>query len=311
MTTTFTSASVSQTCRATWPETQYTLTKKYDAYNFLGSNGFAQYLSKEQALQAGLVRTDGGVIYIGVDNKTVLDPRTSLGRPSVRVESHDEFSSGLLIADIEHLPGNACGLWPAFWLLFDLRSDYSEIDIIEGVSLDTADEITLYTDNECYVDLRTDMIGTEENNYCRGPNHDQGVTADLTLFEGRDVTRKSCGVKAPKGGVWALLLDENNIKVWFFGRCRIPEDISKDKPDPSGWGTPIMKLGRGTCNIVEAWKKMKIVINITFCGHWPEGVWEVSGCAAKTKTECREYVAQNPKDFVEGYFLINWIKTFQ
>jgi hypothetical protein len=42
---------------------------------------------------------------------------TIRGRPSVRLESKLSYTKGLFLADIKHMPGNACGIWPAFWTL--------------------------------------------------------------------------------------------------------------------------------------------------------------------------------------------------
>ena len=34
------------------------------------------------------------------------------------------------------------------------------------------------------------------------------------------------------GGVYAHIWDEQSIKVWFFTRQTIPDDINKDTPNP-------------------------------------------------------------------------------
>ena len=48
---------------------------------------------------------------LGVDSATVID-KHSEGRKSVRLESKEEFDSGLLVVDFEHMSGNVCGIWP-------------------------------------------------------------------------------------------------------------------------------------------------------------------------------------------------------
>ena len=35
------------------------------------------------------------------------------GRGSIRVESKEAFNQVMIIADIEHVPSGACGIWPA------------------------------------------------------------------------------------------------------------------------------------------------------------------------------------------------------
>ena len=102
----------------------YKLDKKLDASNFLGSfdfinthdkytSGCASYVSKDEAMSMGLARTVGNQIYLGVHNNSVIDVTPQGGRKSVRLESHDTIDSGIVIADFEHLPANACGMWPA------------------------------------------------------------------------------------------------------------------------------------------------------------------------------------------------------
>jgi hypothetical protein len=70
-----------------------------------------------KALSLGIISATSTQVYIGVDssNKAELigSSKTKHGRDSVRLESKDTFDSGLLIADIEHMPGTACGVWPS------------------------------------------------------------------------------------------------------------------------------------------------------------------------------------------------------
>lgn len=56
-------------------------------------------------------------MYIGVDAshkaKSIGSSKVRHGRDSVRLESKETYDSGLLIADIEHMPGTTCGVWPS------------------------------------------------------------------------------------------------------------------------------------------------------------------------------------------------------
>ncbi len=78
------------------------------------SNGFVNYLSYDDAISQGLAKYVGNQVYLGVDFRNrIADGDSSVGRSSIRLEARRPFSSGLLIADIAHMPGNACGIWPA------------------------------------------------------------------------------------------------------------------------------------------------------------------------------------------------------
>lgn len=71
------------------------------------THGFVDYVSKDTANNNGLIESSGSNIIMRVDNHTV----TPEGRPSVRIESSKSYDSGLIIVDIEHMPGSICGTW--------------------------------------------------------------------------------------------------------------------------------------------------------------------------------------------------------
>jgi hypothetical protein len=102
----------------------YELDKKFDSSNFLDSFDFiethdkytgccASYVSKEDATSMGLARTIGDQVYLGVDNSSIYNVMPDGGRKSVRLEGYDTIDSGIIVADFEHLPANACGMRPA------------------------------------------------------------------------------------------------------------------------------------------------------------------------------------------------------
>lgn len=105
---------------------EYSLVESFTGSNFFDNfefntatdptHGFVTYLGQSAAESAGLVNiTSSGSVYLGVDSKTVLDPNNGTGRSSVRVQSKKSYTNGLFLADIQHMPQSACGIWPAFW----------------------------------------------------------------------------------------------------------------------------------------------------------------------------------------------------
>jgi hypothetical protein len=63
------------------------------------------------------------------------------------------------------------------------------------------------------------------------------------------------------------------IKIWFWPRGSIPEDIQAGGPTPDNWGLPT--------------------------SNWAGNTWEDS-CVAKTSvSSCAAYVGDNPSAFVE------------
>lgn len=90
----------------------------FDQFSFWNStdptHGFVDYLDRETAQGSGLIKADGGQFHMGVGTAKQV---SSSGRPSVRITSNKSYNSGLVILDLEHMPTNACGTWPAFWMV--------------------------------------------------------------------------------------------------------------------------------------------------------------------------------------------------
>jgi hypothetical protein len=90
----------------------------FDQFDFFNgsdpTHGYVDYVEREYAESAGLIRNDYGKIYMGVDHTGVT---SKAGRPAVRIESTKTYDSGLIIVDIGHMPGGICGTWPAFWMV--------------------------------------------------------------------------------------------------------------------------------------------------------------------------------------------------
>lgn len=73
------------------------------------THGFVAYQSYNASSEAKLISSTPGNIRMGVDSSNT----TPGGRPSVRLTSKNSYSNGLVVVDIEHMPGGICGTWPA------------------------------------------------------------------------------------------------------------------------------------------------------------------------------------------------------
>jgi hypothetical protein len=89
-----------------------TYSKAEDYENGDPTNGFVNYLPYGEAVSKGLVKVVNNQVYLGADSSSKIST-SAQGRDSIRLESKESFTMGLLIADIAHMPGNACGVWPA------------------------------------------------------------------------------------------------------------------------------------------------------------------------------------------------------
>jgi hypothetical protein len=162
------------------------------------TNGAVNYLSKKDAISRGLASTANNQVRLAVDSSSVVD--VALGRSAVRLESKKTFEKGLLVADIEHMPGNSCGTWPALyvplpcsllrpapftrapankssnvsWTFNFAENPYGEVDILEGTiqMSQSSNSVSLHTCGTCHFedlggigDIRPDcnLCGDTEN----------------------------------------------------------------------------------------------------------------------------------------------------
>lgn len=86
----------------------------FDGFNFFDDDdptwGYVNYLERTVAQDQGLISTDNGSVFMGVDAKAVASGR---GRSSVRIETKESYDGGLIAIDVAHMPGGICGTWPA------------------------------------------------------------------------------------------------------------------------------------------------------------------------------------------------------
>jgi hypothetical protein len=124
-----------------------------------------------------------------------------------------------------------------------------EIDILEGVNLQSGNKATLHTNAGCSFD-GSSCLG---NLGCSKPAGGSNSYGD--------------GFNANNGGVYALEWTNSRLDIWFFGRGSEPEDVLGDTPDPSQWGTPITTFAGGNgCDIDSHFQNQNIVFDTTFCG---------------------------------------------
>jgi len=228
----------------------YTLTQNYTGANFYSgfdfftnpdpTDGHVQFLSMTDANDtqiAGLI--NGGnatmAVFLGVDSQN----NAPNGRSSVRVSSTQAFHHGLFITDIAHMPGGICGTWPAFWMVGQNWPADGEIDIIEGVNDQATNSMTLHTNAGIVVqNSTTEFAGILETANCNINAPNQPTNAGCSITANSGLTFGS-GFNTAGGGVYATEWTSDFIKIWFFPRGSVPQDIAQGSPSPSGaWGAP-------------------------------------------------------------------------
>ena len=136
-----------------------------------------------------------------------------------------------------------------------------EIDIIEGVNLNSYDTITLHTAAGCTPSVGSGgQSGTSTN-----PNTDCGAGGGYNGCSVQNNNPVGYGTPfdANGGGVYAMLWESSGIQIWNFARSAIPGDITSGNPNPSGWGTPVANFAG--CNFDQYFQDMNIVGCPPFC----------------------------------------------
>ncbi|USW54883.1 Putative glycoside hydrolase family 16, concanavalin A-like lectin/glucanase domain superfamily [Septoria linicola] len=277
----------------------------FDQFDFFDqpdpTNGFVSYKPQDEAWNAKLISNTSSNIIMGVDSDSV----TPYGRNSVRITSKKAYSSGLIVVDIDHMPGGICGTWPAFWMVGPNWPNGGEIDMLEGVNDQTMNDVTLHTGPGCSITNNGGFSGELKYTGCASSGDNNtgcqiGATSTKTY---------GSGFNTNKGGVYATEWTSNYISVFFFPRGSVPDDVLGNSPQPSTWGTPIAKFS-GDCDMASAFTDQQIVFDTTFCGDWAGKTWSSSSCSAKADT-CNAFVENNPSAFKDAYWSVNALKVYQ
>ena len=248
-------------------------------------------------------------MFIGVDHASKgadLD-----GRSSVRIESQDKYNGGLFIAKFNHLPKVACGAWPAFWMTGDKWPVDGEIDIYEQWNMASHNLVTLHTGSpeqvgECIL-KQEEFAGKLDTYDCwnDAPSHWPN--------QGCGVTETNGQWGKPTGGVYATDWTEEGIRVWSWGNGDEPADIKNGAPDPSKWGSPIFALTKNNCDITRAFKNLRLVLNIDFCGDaaGQDGLWKQACSTLTEEATCVDHVRNNPDAFADVFWEVAYIDVYQ
>jgi hypothetical protein len=308
-------------CCSSFCSAAYSLQTNYSGVNFFNgwtfftdgdpTHGYVNYVSQQQAQSEGLIKASASSVYIGADNSRVSSGR---GRDSVRITSTASYNSGLFAIDLLHMP-EGCGTWPAFWMVGPDWPNNGEIDIIEGVNTQTADQTTLHTNQGC-------NMGNESTSLFSGHWGTTGSgkpSTDCWVNDPNQYSNAGCGIIGTAnsygppfnnqgGGVYAFEWTNTFMRSFYFPRNRIPADLVSDKPNPSSWGLPYAYFTLGTDCPPSKFKNNQIVINLTFCGDWAGNVFDQM-CPGMGS--CQTYVQNNPGKFVNAYWNIQYLKVYQ
>jgi len=277
------------------------------------TNGYVDYVSRSVAFDKGLAYVnDKGQAVMKVDSDNVAWGR---GRQAVRLFSKKTYTRGLFIFDVEHMPASVCGSWPAYWT----NGEFSvvppkvwpatgEIDIIEYVNKDTYNAGTLHTSPGC--EARGNADAKLKAKACGAGGGYQGCG-----WKEREGKYAGDPVNAAGGGVYVGewdFVEGRPIRLWYFLRGEVPQDITDGNPQPWTWKKPNAEWTMGNWCPKNKFTPQRFIINTTFCGGWAGGVWHSGGCAQQTGyNSCDAYVRENPQVFKDSYWTVNHLKIYQ
>jgi len=280
------------------------------------THGIVDYLNVNDAQSNGLigVNSDGNVLM-----KVETTQKVSGNRKSIRIQSKNVYTGGLLVLDSVHMP-TGCGTWPAFWSNGPNWPAGGEIDIIEGVNDYTSNQATLHTNPGCGLasaDSKTlsisgTLIGGQDCSVSSTSNQGCGIRAVSNTSYGP-------GFNNIGGGVYAMQWDTSGISVFFFPRGSIPADITAEAPQPSTWGPAMARWPAIACDPFKFFYDHVAIFDTTLCGDWASGVWTSAGvpgqeqsCAARTGyATCEDFVRNSGQAFNEAYWEIVSYKRYQ
>ncbi|RMJ26593.1 hypothetical protein PHISP_02525 [Aspergillus sp. HF37] len=306
-----------------YPALGYTLADEYLPFDFFDrfdyysdvdpTEGFVDYVDGPTARALNLTTATASSAVLRVDASMA---NATQGRRSVRLESTTAYDRGLFVFDILHTP-YGCGTWPALWLTDPGHwPDNGEIDVLETTNRGSeGNAVTLHTGGKCMMD---------------GERRQEGTPGEYANCDNSAHSNAGCGVEgesgtygeemnAGGGGVYALELRPAGIRVWYFPRDSIPDDIDTDTssasngsivPDPSSWPTPLADFPGTNCDIAAQFRNQSIIANIDLCGELgaqPRLYKELYSCPAT----CEEFVAHNPGNFTEAYWEFRSFRVYQ
>ncbi|KAH9942419.1 concanavalin A-like lectin/glucanase domain-containing protein [Epithele typhae] len=280
----------------------------FDGWDFFGSwdnltLSSVWWLNQSEATAENLAYVNGaGQAIIRVDNTTNLPAGED--RNTVRITTKDFYDFGSIwVFDATHLP-YGCSVWPAFWSKGPLWPDDGEIDIVEGINLQSSNQMALHTTSGCFTSNRIEQTGTLGFTNCSAGS---GCTVHETKPNSFGQNFANAG-----GGVWATQFDVSGIYMWFWSRPDVPASLAlnnKGSIDISSWGLPSASYPAITddcSNFTAYFTPQQIVIDIALCGNWA-GVPSIyqSSCPGL----CSVSGPGSPA-YDNAYFEINYVRAY-
>jgi hypothetical protein len=130
-----------------------------------------------------------------------------------------------------------------------------EIDIYEGVHLNTYNQMTLHSSPGCVPVYNQN--GGQTGTHVSEADCGAGGGFNGCGVQSNSATSYGTSFNARGGGVYATLWTSSGIKIWYFPSDSVPGNIRSGNPDPNSWGTP--QANFAGCNFDAKFSNMNIV----------------------------------------------------
>ncbi|SJL02708.1 uncharacterized protein ARMOST_06043 [Armillaria ostoyae] len=203
-------------------------------------------------------------------------------------------------------------VWPAFWTFGGTDAEwpmFGEIDIVEGINLQTNNRMSLHhNDSSCVQPANPGQSGQTFNSNCSSGGGGVGCTISETKPNSYGESFAQNG-----GGAFALQFDVSGAYIWFWPRQNIPKSLtsatSTSNMDTTDWGLPSAAFPSSGCNLQKLFSPQRLILETTLCGDW-------AGVPSIFNTQCPGNCVQ---DYVRGpgsprydsaYFEISYLRTY-
>lgn len=130
-----------------------------------------------------------------------------------------------------------------------------EIDIIEGVNKQNKNRMALHTQGTCMI-RDSSICGNVISQNCDvAANSNEGCSISSSTAQSYGDEFNRIG-----GGVFATQWSINEVRIWFFPRNAIPQDIIHQVPNPDIWSLPDAQFA-GDCDLASKLGPQKLVSN--------------------------------------------------
>jgi len=162
------------------------------------------------------------------------------------------------------------------------------------------------------------MTGTLTDTDC-GTDVATGETQGCTVMDSSTASYGQAFANAG-GGVWATLLIEEGVFIWFWPRANVPSDLSVSDsstvPNPDGWGTPSAAYPTSSCNTAQFFEPQFIILDITLCGDFAGSLTVYNQTCGPVPTEAptnycyTTNVIGNGSNYDDAYFEVQYIRVW-